>query len=203
MVTMDEPTSQENLSHLLRIPRELRDRIYAEVLEGSNGVWIMQGEKPPGLLLTCRQTREEACSIYYANTFFMTPERCLPWLKSLDAQNRLRVNHIRLLKPMPSSKARMGARARMLMERIPVLRDVRNQLKGIEKHPRLRIEISVAMTNINHVVWVSENGPKNRFMADDWSVEAVKEHPAVGMYISSFFQDTTRGQRKCRQLEWR
>ncbi|KAK0311528.1 hypothetical protein LTR01_003524 [Friedmanniomyces endolithicus] len=73
---MDEP-----LPPLLKLPRELRDRIYSEVLieddmidtqpwqfyEGRTLTW-----QPPPLLQTCRRIRNEASKIYYAeNTFYV------------------------------------------------------------------------------------------------------------------------------------
>jgi len=101
------PTAiEEPLPPLLKLPRELRDRIYSEVLieddmidtqpwqfyEGRTLTW-----QPPPLLQTCRRIRNEASKIYYAeNTFYVHDSavdnlvsHLLELLGSLDPDLRL------------------------------------------------------------------------------------------------------------------
>lgn len=204
-VTMEEcAETEENPSSLLRLPRELRDRVFENALESNNKIWLMPNDKPPGIVTACRQTREEARSIYYeSNTFYIAPERCVPWLRSLEDQDRMRVRQIRLLKPMPPPMAtKFGCKARMLLERIPVLRDIRCQLERVQLNPSLRIEISIRLSNLDHIAWVGLKAPRRKAFVNDWFVEAVAEHPAIGMYISHFFEDTSREGRRSGRIRW-
>ena len=75
------------MSHFFRLPRELRDIIYQHVLieiYGDMG-WFVKGRiiRFPGILLACRQVREEAITIYYrANCFGFECHRDVPLIPS-------------------------------------------------------------------------------------------------------------------------
>lgn len=63
---------------LLTIPPELRNRIYEEVLVEEKKIDLSHKDtKPPGLLSTCRQIRDEARKIwYFQNKFHLTVIAC-------------------------------------------------------------------------------------------------------------------------------
>ena len=84
---------------LKKVPHELRDQIYAEVLKQPEGVLITTARfipRPkPALLSVCRQFRYEATPIYYAaNTFHAiisedeTSKAPFVWLASLTPDER-------------------------------------------------------------------------------------------------------------------
>ena len=54
----------------LRLPPELRNRIYEYALLCPDFITVAAGLKPPGLLQTCRQTRAEATDIWYQRNKF-------------------------------------------------------------------------------------------------------------------------------------
>lgn len=68
LANMDSPHNSQ--IPLLRLPAELRDRIWRYAAVSFRDIWL--GDRyDRGLLGTCRQTRREALKIYYyENTFF-------------------------------------------------------------------------------------------------------------------------------------
>ena len=82
MVMMDVEESP-----LLRLPAELRNRIYHELLVNNTGNFLLKEDKMAHPILnTSRQLRAECTGIFYANTIFQfsSPEVCVRRLKMLD-----------------------------------------------------------------------------------------------------------------------
>jgi hypothetical protein len=69
---MDTVTAEPGIPAFFRIPGELRNRIYREVLVPEPYIYLSQddyGPQPP-LLRTCTQIRTEAMGIYYLENNF-------------------------------------------------------------------------------------------------------------------------------------
>jgi len=62
-------------SRLLQLPPELRNRIYEHAVF-DNVVMITPSLKQPSLLHSCKQIREEALGIFYANEFKLHIQDC-------------------------------------------------------------------------------------------------------------------------------
>jgi len=78
----NDRTASGQTSPLLKLPGELRNRIYRLTLASGpdSEVRIDEGDVPePNLLLTCHEIRAEAISIYYGKNLFRTP------IKNLDS----------------------------------------------------------------------------------------------------------------------
>lgn len=84
--------------HLLRLPPELRNRIYDELLATVSQPFILTQERlSPPLLQVCRQIREEHNGMFYnATTFqFHDPTVCLEFLRRLSHRERGLVQDLR------------------------------------------------------------------------------------------------------------
>lgn len=67
----------QSVSRLLALPAELRNKIYHFSLVDEDEIFITSELKPPSLLSTCRQVRNEALQIYYfANSFAHEIKNC-------------------------------------------------------------------------------------------------------------------------------
>lgn len=83
----------KKLSPLLKLPAELRNRIYHEALAGSspspNIFHLSKESMEPPLLTTSRQIRTEASGIFYANTIlqFNDPAVCVRRLSTLPPKS--------------------------------------------------------------------------------------------------------------------
>ncbi|KAK3116837.1 hypothetical protein LTR53_002401 [Teratosphaeriaceae sp. CCFEE 6253] len=99
-------------SPLLKLPPELRNRIYHEALVELNVIQVQATRcdpanwQPPGLLQTCRLVRAEASKMYYTNNAFWVDVQgevqsdiapVLPWLRALDANARDALRGVQLL----------------------------------------------------------------------------------------------------------
>ena len=105
-------------SRLFRLPAELRVHIYglvliAETPQPINWSWIA-----PSLLRTCRQLRNEASPVYYANNSFLGPDlRDSPqlylWLVAIGPRQYGRIRRICLTRSyyIDEGRARMAIRA--------------------------------------------------------------------------------------------
>jgi hypothetical protein len=72
-------------SRLLRLPSELRNRIYELVLIQPDAIRLPQGRSESGkrdLLCTCRQIHDEAVGIYYGSNAFIAD--CGSWFLNVD-----------------------------------------------------------------------------------------------------------------------
>ena len=95
-------TAMEQDSLLLKLPAELRNRIYRTALVSSDALDVTDKPRPtePALLATCKQIRTEALGIYYSeNSFLLSinifnrypgdqPDTFMTWASSLGATRR-------------------------------------------------------------------------------------------------------------------
>lgn len=106
----DEPADQQqSASPLLRLPAELRNRIYELALtrQGPRKMikaWDRPGRQP-GLTRTCRAIRAEALPIFYSINEFLTSPLCpedeqvmSAWLRAIERENREHLDHVLMLK---------------------------------------------------------------------------------------------------------
>lgn len=90
------------VSHLLRLPAELRNLIYYELLVSrqrsaeSEVYRLANGHLVPPLLRTCRQLRNECMGMWCDNTIFLfsDPKLCVALL------SRLKEEHVELIREM-------------------------------------------------------------------------------------------------------
>ncbi|KAK6391613.1 hypothetical protein LTR65_004448 [Meristemomyces frigidus] len=90
--------AQQRPCLLLELPPELRNRIFESVLVSQDEELILENQPSPALLRTCRQIRDEASSLYYAQPFLLTnaEKLCIPWLASVPPKMRNRIKTIRM-----------------------------------------------------------------------------------------------------------
>ena len=102
-------TATPKASPFLQLPAELRNQVYTDVLALEEPVRLIRlrgtyfgkpSDAAPALLQVCRETRDEARSIYYANKTFhfarhygWTDDMAM-WLKALDAEDVSVIRHI-------------------------------------------------------------------------------------------------------------
>jgi hypothetical protein len=114
------PSTSINDNMLLKLPAELRNRIYELALLEDGDIdthtWCtpvdiptlaisLSGLRPqkfynsePSLLLTCRQIRREGLPIFYGvNTFSVGILGCSEWLRGLTAEKRDMVKRVRVV----------------------------------------------------------------------------------------------------------
>lgn len=97
-------------SPLLKLPAELRNRIYEEALTSNTSVCLRPRPdctpcwSPPALLMTCQTVRNEASPIYYAKNVFKVKELIysdcddvlITWLGVLEPGTRQQIRRIYL-----------------------------------------------------------------------------------------------------------
>ncbi|KAF2162713.1 hypothetical protein M409DRAFT_26950 [Zasmidium cellare ATCC 36951] len=107
------PNQPQHGSGLLRLPAELRNRIYALTL---NDVVAYRARKTvayrkvhrvkakaPGLLLACKQTYTEAVQLFYSQTTFLFDDKkhIHAWARKIGSERTALVKSLRLSSPMP------------------------------------------------------------------------------------------------------
>ncbi|USW57211.1 hypothetical protein Slin15195_G105300 [Septoria linicola] len=117
MITSENTQAQP---HLFRLPAELRNMIYERALEATHTIIESSGlcnSSQPGLLLACKQTREEAVQLFYAHTIFQFPAqqgidlRITKWFSSLRPEFSSLVRQVALDTDLHSwTTGEMGAR---------------------------------------------------------------------------------------------
>ncbi|KAK4544388.1 hypothetical protein LTR36_004279 [Oleoguttula mirabilis] len=83
---------------ILRLPPELRNRIYSELLADIEQPFLLTQERlSPPILDVCRQTREECGGMFYSTTVFQfdNPAVCSKFLLGLSNRERELVQEIR------------------------------------------------------------------------------------------------------------
>lgn len=101
-------------SHLLRLPAEIRNKIYEEVFHGARFEIVGKDDETqssgPGILRSCRQVYIEALETYYRRSVFWIylpassvkgkitatrPSQLISWLERMHSQSRDLVTEIR------------------------------------------------------------------------------------------------------------
>ncbi|KAK4494834.1 hypothetical protein PRZ48_014190 [Zasmidium cellare] len=108
------PDQTQDGSRFLRLPAELRNRIYVLAL---NDVVAHRARKTisyrkvhrvkskaPGILMACKQTHTEATQLFYAQTTFQfdDPKHIQAWARKIGSERATLVKSLRLSSPMPS-----------------------------------------------------------------------------------------------------
>ncbi|KAK5115617.1 hypothetical protein LTR85_009788 [Meristemomyces frigidus] len=143
--------AQQTHSRLLGLPRELRDLIYEHLFAA---VVYLDGRKLPGILVTCKQLRDEALVPFFKLAHFrfnnvgsiMRPKRIHQMLARMPSEHLALITHLRY-RPYSNHSTRRYIRdtpsSRRVAGEVRALRWVEDKLEevGVQLRPGvLKIE---------------------------------------------------------------
>lgn len=106
---IDAPMANTTSSPFLKLPREIRDAVYALVISGRT-IPIKKHQRNPkhciGILMACKQTHNETLKLFYSTSIFAVEEnwarRGVEWLAALPEQYREWIGRIVFLRDLRS-----------------------------------------------------------------------------------------------------